>query len=325
MERSEANNQVLHLGFTRSDTAQPEQSAKVRSKCSHRFFTCNWVAATSRTNSFCKQYGRPRRQSHQLSRRFPVDSSSSDESSHENHTRKFNEIGLGKSKDVVGVTDTTTVNATDISVNWNAEHLRAIDFQPKILYATQNLADEKGYYESDRYSSATLAQQTDAKLEVSLTNDQLNYDDRQQYPSSKSQNNNPQQLLSLQSNVHSPRDYLRNSQKKLANKPKSTNRTSVVGCLPRCTARNNSCEPELVTNSVKSSFRQKNNSNIKTDTAKGHLNCKHRHSKQSLMNNWCNAQDMDRSVDSIGSCSLDVDAESTDFSGRVCRKESKTP
>lgn len=27
---------------------------------------------------------------------------------------------------------------------------------------------------------------------------------------------------------------------------------------------------------------------------------------------------MDRSVDSIGSCSLDVDADSTDFSGEQC-------
>lgn len=330
-DRGEANNQVLLLGIARFETHQPEQSPKSKLKRSQRFFTCNWVAATSRNNSFCEQYRRNHQyQYHSSATRTDTCAPSSSQpiSLSRNYSQKLNEIGQRKSKDVVGVSVATTANDTKIKNDWNigshSGQQPPIVCQPKSLPFNQStlILNKKYYYDSDRCSTATLAQQPAACINTSITNinaDQSDTTDRYLGTSTSiaAYTNNWTQRSSLRSNVHSPKDYLRNSQKKLAKKSKSIKRTSVGGCLPRCTTRNDSCEPESIAPSLKSSFRNNNNN----DPANGHLNCRHRHSKQSLMNNWCNVHDMDRSVDSIGSCSLDVDAESTDFSGRVCSQQ----
>lgn len=82
------------------------------------------------------------------------------------------------------------------------------------------------------------------------------------------------------------------------NDDKSFSCRRLYDCMPigACTARNGSCEPE----SCKLDSRK---SSIISRTAQ----LSKRRFLQSVM--------MDRSMDSIGSCSLDVDAVSTDFSG----------
>lgn len=79
-------------------------------------------------------------------------------------------------------------------------------------------------------------------------------------------------------------------------------------CIPKtCTARNESCESSVSktpTNIVK----------LDLDLRKSSISYSTQLSKKKFLFNV-----MDRSVDSIGSCSLDVDAESTDFSGTVLK------
>lgn len=78
-------------------------------------------------------------------------------------------------------------------------------------------------------------------------------------------------------------------------KPKKSNNCRIYGFIPKCTKRNDSSESRDLSEETNNNSSYTNN--INNFTAR---------------NKFLN---MDRSVDSIGSCSLDVDADSTDFSG----------
>lgn len=78
-------------------------------------------------------------------------------------------------------------------------------------------------------------------------------------------------------------------------KIKKSNNCRIYGFIPKCTKRNDSSESRDLSEETNNNSSYTNN--INNFTAR---------------NKFLN---MDRSVDSIGSCSLDVDADSTDFSG----------
>lgn len=78
-------------------------------------------------------------------------------------------------------------------------------------------------------------------------------------------------------------------------KGKKSNNCRIYGFIPKCTKRNDSSESRDLSEETNNNSSYTNN--INNFTAR---------------NKFLN---MDRSVDSIGSCSLDVDADSTDFSG----------
>lgn len=130
------------------------------------------------------------------------------------------------------------------------------------------------------------------------------------------------------------------------NNKKKTSRLSA--CIANCGSRNESCEPESRT----SSFRINPEYYYINNNQNNPINCNNK--RKNINNNNCNKFDrkrssdlklknqsindrhkninyllnnlniMDRSVDSIGSCSLDVDAESTDFSGsKKIKKQNK--
>lgn len=91
-----------------------------------------------------------------------------------------------------------------------------------------------------------------------------------------------------------------------ATKKKSSN-CRIYGFIPKCAKRNDSTEPE--------SLSEETNNNLDLLIRNNTLTINSKNS--SLI--------MDRSIDSIGSCSLDVDADSTDFSGTsniidVCKR-----
>lgn len=79
-------------------------------------------------------------------------------------------------------------------------------------------------------------------------------------------------------------------------KKKSSN-CRIYGLIPKCAKRNDSTEPE--------SLSEETNNNLDLLIRNNTLTIKSKN----------NSLIMDRSIDSIGSCSLDVDADSTDFSG----------
>lgn len=80
-------------------------------------------------------------------------------------------------------------------------------------------------------------------------------------------------------------------------KVKKSNNCRIYGFIPKCTKRNDSSESRDLSEETNNNSSYTNN--INNFTAR---------------NKFLN---MDRSVDSIGSCSLDVDADSTDFSGTI--------
>lgn len=85
-------------------------------------------------------------------------------------------------------------------------------------------------------------------------------------------------------------------------------------CMPigACTARNESCEPA---DSKQPSVASKLDFNLRKNSISRSAQLSKRRFLQSVM---------DRSMDSIGSCSLDVDAVSTDFSGTQTNSKSAT-
>lgn len=86
-------------------------------------------------------------------------------------------------------------------------------------------------------------------------------------------------------------------------KGKKSNNCRIYGFIPKCTKRNDSSESRDLSEETNNNSSYTNN--INNFTAR---------------NKFLN---MDRSVDSIGSCSLDVDADSTDFSGTKILVEEK--
>lgn len=107
-------------------------------------------------------------------------------------------------------------------------------------------------------------------------------------------------------------DHFKNCIPYCTRKPHDDSLTSSFRITESCT-QTNVTSNQLKLKENLDRLRKNNLKPIKTD--KRRLT----HRKKSIHNNNCNLfnnlNNMDRSVDSIGSCSLDVDAESTDFSG----------
>lgn len=204
------------------------------------------------------------------------------------------EIGQKKSKNHSSAVHIYTANDTrKSSKHWDAS-------SP----TTPNFLDNDGYDDIEQnltiHSSTTLTPSTSAKHIIGYPAD-ANF--KKPIPSSKGQNYWAQATV-----VHAPKDYIVHSHKL----SKKNTKQRLSGCIPKCTTRNDSCEPGSITPSLRSNYMLSQRNYTDNQNNSKRISIKH-----SYMNNWYNVQEMDRSVDSIGSCSLDVDAESTDFSGSV--------
>lgn len=240
---------------------ETQQRSPKQYKKSNKFFSCKWVAFKDPESARSSVYRR--RKSNSIVSK----------------TIKENEIGQKSSKSQIAV-QTNTANERNTIEKWNNRSPTSPNFLDKDLNdSEQNLTNN---------STETLTPSTSDKLLTGCQLDSIN----NRLP--KKQN-----LWAHHPSVHGPKDYLAKS-RKLSKKKKITTTKRLSACIPKCTTRNDSCEPESKTPSVRSS------NNILSHRNNPYLN-----------NNWYNGQEMDRSVDSIGSCSLDVDAESTDFSGSV--------